>query len=154
MAGVEDKVRKCYEEAPFPDTLSKAKDFDKSLRDIKYWITLNLEFLSSSLVNSNPKTILCAGCGTGEEAIVLALIFPKSKIDAVDISEKSLLIAKQNIKKAKVKNINFKKLSIIEDLPKFKKKYDLIFSAGVIHHLTNPQLGFKLLSEKLNHISF
>lgn len=150
MANLETKVKKCYETAPFPDNLRKAKKFYKELRRTKNWIELNLNFLSKDIIQYQPRTILCAGCGTGEEAISLALIFPNAKIYAIDISKPSLTIAKQNIRKAKVKNIHLKQLSIIEDLPKLKKKYDFIYSAGVIHHLSNPKLGFDNLRSKLN----
>lgn len=146
---LEEKVQLCYEEAPFPDTLRKAKNFKKTLSHIVYWINLNLHFLSPSFQKGQPKTILCAGCGTGEEAIALAKIFPNCKIDALDISWKSLSIAKQNIRRAKLNNIALVKSSILEDLPFSRKKYDMVYSAGVIHHLENPKLGFKVLTNKL-----
>ncbi len=149
MIKLEEKVKRCYESVPFPDTLRPSSDFNQTLNHIVYWIDLNLNFLSKGLRYTKPKTILCAGCGTGEEAIALSKIFPKSNIDAIDISKNSLSIAKQNIGKAKIKNITLIQSSIILDLPKFNKKYDLIYSAGVIHHLSNPKLGFKILTNKL-----
>ncbi len=150
MTNLEYNVRKCYETAPFPDNLRNAKNFEIELKRTVNWITLNLKFLSPELLIFKPRTILCAGCGTGEEAISLAKIYPKSKITAIDISNTSLLIAKQNTKKAKVKNIILKKCSIIEDLPKLKKQYDFVYSAGVIHHLSDPKLGFEILRTKIN----
>jgi ubiquinone/menaquinone biosynthesis C-methylase UbiE len=152
-ANLETKVRKCYETAPFPDNLRKAKNFDKELKRTIDWIKLNLNFLSQDLIKSNPKTILCAGCGTGEEAISLAKIFKSSKIDAIDISSDSLKVANENIRKAKVKNIATYKTSIITDLPKLNKKYDFIYCAGVIHHLSSPEKGFEILSKKLKNDS-
>lgn len=149
MTDLEGKVQKCYESAPFPDNLRRAKNFDKELNRTIDWIKLNLDFLSKKLISDSPKNILCAGCGTGEEAISLAKIYPHSKILAIDISNPSLAIAKQSAKRAKVTNIIFKKYSILEDLPFLKKKYDLTYCAGVIHHLTNPELGFRILADKL-----
>lgn len=146
---LEEKVQRCYDRAPFPDTLRKSKNFNQTLDYIVYWINLNLNFLSPSFQKTQPKTILCAGCGTGEEAIALAKIFPKSKIDALDISWKSLSIAKQNIRKAKLNNITLMRSSILEDLPSSPQKYDMVYSAGVIHHLANPNLGFRVLTSKL-----
>ena len=142
-------VRGCYEAAPFPDNLRKAKNFEVELQRITDWIKLNLDFLSEDLTKVNFKQILCAGCGTGEEALALTRIFPKAKIDAIDISSESLKIAKGNISKAKAENITLAKLSIINNLPTLKKKYDFIYSAGVIHHLIDPNKGFKILAKKL-----
>lgn len=149
MGSLEKKVKKCYETAPFPDSLRKAPDFNKELNRIIKWIILNLKFLHLDL-QTQPKTILCAGCGTGEEAIALAKIFPKAKIDAIDISRNSLKIARANIKRARVKSIALANASILEGLAKTKRGYDLIYCAGVIHHLVNPRLGFKILTKKLN----
>jgi 2-polyprenyl-3-methyl-5-hydroxy-6-metoxy-1,4-benzoquinol methylase len=150
VSELETKVKRCYEVAPFPDSLRSAADFDQELQRNVDWFALNLKYLSKSLITSMPRSILCAGCGTGEEAISLAKIFPKSKIDAIDISTASLAIAKENAVKASVKNITFNKLSIIDDLPNSKKKYDLVYSSGVVHHLSDPRLGFKNLREKIN----
>lgn len=150
---IETKVRKCYEQVPFPDNLRRAKNFNKELDRTIEWIKLNLEFLSSEVASSKPRDILCAGCGTGEEAIALARIFPGASITAIDISRESLQIAKLNSKRARTKNVTYKKISIVEDLPKTSKKYDFIYSAGVIHHLSNPRKGFKILTTKLKRES-
>lgn len=149
MTNLETKVQKCYESAPFPDNLRKAKNFDKELKRTIDWIELNLNFLSRDLTKQRPKNVLCAGCGTGEEAISLAKIYPHSKILAIDISNPSLAIAKKNAKKARVTNIVFQQQSILEDLPSLNKVFDFIYCAGVIHHLANPEKGFRILTDKL-----
>lgn len=149
MDNLESKVKECYESAPFPDNLRKAGNFNEELKRTVYWIKLNLLFLSEKIIKTKYKNILCAGCGTGEEAISLAKIFPDSKILAIDISKVSLKVAVNNTKKAKVKNITFKRCSILNDLHKLNNKFDLIYCAGVIHHLENPRSGFNKLSELL-----
>lgn len=150
MNNLENKVKKCYESAPFPDNLRKAKNFNKELERTIYWIKINLIFLSRNITKTKFNSILCAGCGTGEEAISLAKIFPDSKILAIDISAPSLKIASDNARRTKVKNITFKKYSILKDLPLLNKKFNFIYCAGVIHHLENPKLGFNILSNLLS----
>lgn len=146
---LEQRVMECYTQAPFPNNLSRATDFFVELDRTIRWIQLNLDYLSPDLRSSKPVKLLCAGCGTGEEAIALAIIFPHTQIKAIDISKSSLEIAKFNAKKAKIKNVTFQELSIIEGLPKLKQQYDFIYSAGVIHHLSNPYQGFQILRSKL-----
>ncbi len=72
-----------------------------------------------------PKNILDLCTGSGCIAILCSYIFPKSKIDATDISSKALYVAKKNITLHKVKNINLIKSNLFN---KIKKKYDLIIT--------------------------
>ncbi len=73
-----------------------------------------------------PKKILdlCTGCGC--IAILCSYIFPKSKIDATDISNSALNIAKKNILIHKKK----KQIKLIKSnlFKKIKEKYNLIIS--------------------------
>ncbi len=79
-------------------------------------------------INKNfyPKKILDLCTGSACIAISCAYIFPKSKIDAVDISQKALNIAKKNILiHKKNKQIKLIKSNLFK---KIKNKYDLIIS--------------------------
>ncbi|BBA85311.1 yfcB protein [endosymbiont of Sipalinus gigas] len=74
----------------------------------------------------NPKLILDLCTGSGCLAILLAFIYKKSKIDASDISQKSLLISKKNIIYYKMDNrINLIRSNLFN---KILNKYDLIVS--------------------------
>ncbi len=71
-----------------------------------------------------PKNILDLCTGSGCIAISCSYIFPKSKIDASDISKKALKIAKKNISiHNKKKQIKIIKSNLFK---KINKKYDLI----------------------------
>lgn len=77
--------------------------------------------------------ILEAGCGSGRKCIGLAEKFPDSKIIGIDLSTKTLKIAKKGAKIRKLTNVTFKKSDIF-NLP-FKKNYfDVVFNTGVIEH--------------------
>ncbi len=74
-----------------------------------------------------PKKILDLCTGSACIAISCSYIFPKSKIHAVDISHKALLIAKKNIKlHNKNKQIIIKQSNLFNNLK--KNKYDLIIT--------------------------
>lgn len=85
------------------------------------------------------KKVLEIGCGIGTVAINFALA--GADVTTVDLSEKSIEIAKKNAGAVGVRDKiqffqgNAEKLS--EFLP--KKQYDLIFSFGVIHHTPRPE---------------
>ncbi len=67
---------------------------------------------------------LCTGSGC--IAIATALAFPDAEIDATDLSEEALEIAKINVERHGVDNVNLIKADVFNGVP--KKKYDLIIS--------------------------
>tara|TARA_B100000767_G_scaffold89104_1_gene85644 strand:+ start:1218 stop:3365 length:2148 start_codon:yes stop_codon:yes gene_type:complete len=104
--------------------------------------------LNAIFKNRDHLDILIAGCGTGKEACSMAKGFPNSKITAIDLSLSSLAYAKKKIDQLNIKNIELIQLDIL-NLGTLNKKFDLINSNGVIHHMDNPDLGLRILSSKL-----
>ncbi len=87
---------------------------------------INKKFKILNLKNQ-PKYILDMCTGSGCIAICTSYVFPKAKIDASDISEKALNIAKKNILlHKKQKNIKTIKSNLFKNIS--KKKYDLIIT--------------------------
>lgn len=96
------------------------------------------------------KTVLDCGCGAGEH---MKMIAPYArKIVGIDLSTAD--IARKNCKE-------FKNIKILkEDISHFSPKYqfDIVYSLGVLHHMTNPSCGFnnikKLVKKKGKLIIF
>ncbi|MEK7397207.1 MAG: class I SAM-dependent methyltransferase [Candidatus Poribacteria bacterium] len=77
------------------------------------------------------------GCGTGWSSITLAKAFPKIQIDAVDIDEKSIELARANVNNAGLDGqIKFHH-SAAEDA-KLKGPYDLVTSFICVHDMAYP----------------
>ena len=104
------------------------------------------------ITNSESPEILIAGCGTGQHAITTASKYKKSKILALDLSFKSLSYAKRKANELKINNIDFIQGDIL-DLEYIDRKFDIIESVGVLHHMDNPFKGWKILTSCLNNDS-
>ena len=145
------KVKKQYEENPYPRWENLGLSIEP--REIKEVINdndLNLDL--KKITNSESPEILIAGCGTGQHAITTASKYQKSKILALDLSFKSLSYAKRKANELKINNIDFIQGDIL-DLESIDRKFDIIESVGVLHHMDNPFKGWKILTSCLNNDS-
>ena len=94
-----------------------------------------------------PKRVLDFGCGIGSSAPHLREAFPEAEITGVDVSEKSLAVARQRFPGA----ANFVAYDPSGAPPAPAGGYDLIFSACVFHHIEHAEhVGiFRKLRERL-----
>lgn len=96
--------------------------------------------------------VLVAGCGTGRHAIAAAQRFKNANVLAVDLSSRSLCYAKRKTDELCVRNIEYAQADILnldsESIAaRGSKLFDVIEAVGVLHHLSDPLLGWrKLLS--------
>jgi tetratricopeptide (TPR) repeat protein/2-polyprenyl-3-methyl-5-hydroxy-6-metoxy-1,4-benzoquinol methylase len=88
--------------------------------------------------------ILIAGCGTGRHSIGVAQQFPGSKVLAIDLSSASLGYAKARTGALGVTNIDYAQADILQ-LGSIGRTFDMIQSAGVLHHLADPFAGWHVL---------
>jgi len=79
----------------------------------------------------------------------MAKFFKKAKFLAIDLSLNSLAYAKMKTIENNVDNVEFLQCDLLS-LKKLNRKFDIIISSGVIHHMENPELGFKILSSCIN----
>jgi 2-polyprenyl-3-methyl-5-hydroxy-6-metoxy-1,4-benzoquinol methylase len=128
-------VAEFYNENPFPGY------------DINKYITRedlykNANIYSRMLDDQIPweKSILDAGCGTGQLACLLSV--KNRKTLGMDFSEKSLAKGKELKEKLKLDNLTFRKENLLE-LEHDGRQFDYIFCNGVLHHTNNPYLGFQ-----------
>lgn len=84
------------------------------------------------------KRVLEIGCGIGTDTINFARA--GANVTAIDLSEKSLEIARERASVYELTNIDFRQGNA-EQLSSFlpTEPYDLIYSFGVIHHTPHPE---------------
>ena len=136
-------VRGQYEENPYPRWIKTGTEANRSPMDT---------FLRSSPLNfdlgdykapERPQ-ILVAGCGTGQHAIITDSKFFNSNMLAVDLSLRSLSYALRKTNQLGITNIEFAQADILE-LGNLERRFDLIESIGVLHHLDDPLAGWRVL---------
>ena len=145
------KVKKQYEENPYPRWENLGLSIEpREIKDVINDSDLNLDL--KKITFSDSPEILIAGCGTGQHAITTASKYKKSKILALDLSFKSLSYAKRKADELQINNIDFIQGDIL-DLESIDRKFDIIESVGVLHHMDNPFKGWKILTSCLNNDS-
>jgi SAM-dependent methyltransferase len=96
-----------------------------------------------------PFDVLIPGAGTGQHAIGSALAYrPKAKVLAIDLSRRSLAYAKRMADRYEARDLDFAQADIL-DLGALDRRFDIIESVGVLHHMAEPFTGWRALIDKL-----
>lgn len=98
----------------------------------------------------NHLNVLDVGCGNGKTTFELLNKNPNLIINAFDISETQIEVAKQSCKNNEyLNNINFYVMDALE--LKDNEKYDLVFSNATLHWITNSKKMYTLLYDALKN---
>ena len=141
------KVRAQYEENPYPRWV-KTGMHTKSKSITEICDEVNLQLHSESIKKVIAPAILIAGCGTGQHSIVTASHFSNCQVTAVDLSLASLAYAKRKTNELGITNIKYLQADILK-LDKPKQKFDIVDSVGVLHHMSKPMTGWRILTDLL-----
>lgn len=134
-------VRQQYEENPYPRWISADLTIPKPASFILKAICPH--FSPPEFLNESPQ-ILVAGCGTGQHPITSATRFLGAEVLAVDLSARSLAYGIRMGRELGVANIRFRQGDILS-LSSLDKKFDIIESVGVLHHMEYPVEGWETL---------
>ena len=147
LDNVSSKVRSQYEENPYPRWVKIGiPTKTKSIAETCAEANLHLHF--ESIKNIIAPDILIAGCGTGQHSIGTATNFSDCRVTAVDLSLASLAYAKRKTTELGITNIEYLQADILK-LSQLKQKFDIIESAGVLHHMNKPMDGWRVLVDLL-----
>lgn len=86
--------------------------------------------------------VLDVGTGTGRIAIRLAKLNPELDIEAIDLSEGMLDLARQNARAAGVHNITFA-IGDAKQLPYERSTFDLAICHQLLHHFADPAVPLR-----------
>jgi 2-polyprenyl-3-methyl-5-hydroxy-6-metoxy-1,4-benzoquinol methylase len=132
---VAEDVRDLYKKYPFPGDLNAYGPWRQQAPSLLAGLNLD-----PSIVQG--KTVLDAGCGTGEFARSFALL--GARVTAVDITSQSIEKARSYDRAEGVHGVRYRQGSIF-DLDE-AERYDIVISLGVLHHTHDPRLAFTKVS--------
>jgi SAM-dependent methyltransferase len=132
-----DEVKQMYQEHPFPNPLAG---------DILISDQANAIGFLSPYDDLRGRRILDAGCGTGHRLMALAQTFPEAHFTGIDMNLASVETAVALARHHGITNVRLMQGNLMEPLP---ERYEMIISAGVVHHLEDPQAGLDNLCAAL-----
>jgi tetratricopeptide (TPR) repeat protein/2-polyprenyl-3-methyl-5-hydroxy-6-metoxy-1,4-benzoquinol methylase len=141
------KVREQYEENPYPRWVKLGVSI-KAKPIVAVCDELKLQLYSENIKNVTAPAILIAGCGTGQHSIGTASRFSNCHVTAVDLSLASLAYAQRKSNELCFTNIDYLQADILH-LHQMGKEFDIIESAGVLHHMDEPMAGWRVLVDLL-----
>jgi len=136
------QVQNQYEESPYPRWTAVPQIEPTT---VVHFLRDRLNIVPLSWPQSTVGVdILIAGCGTGSHSIDSALRFPKAHILAIDMSRTSLAYARRKSRALGLTNIAYGQADILK-LASLDRRFDVIETVGVLHHLADPAAGWRAL---------
>ena len=137
------QVQNQYEENPYPRWIKAAPA--GNAKNVPGYLRQRFPLVSFERgIKHNPIDILIAGCGTGQHSIQLAQLFQEAKILAVDLDLSSLAYARRKTIELGLTTIEYAQADLLK-LGNLDRSFDIIESAGVLHHLADPWAGWREL---------
>lgn len=140
---VSKRVQAQYEEHPYPRWIGmpSVSYRDERLVDELARHALNFEDPGWP---QRPQ-VLVPGCGTGYHPLHLARRYPETDVLAVDLSRTSLAYAIRKQEELKFTNVRFCQADLLR-LGDSSDRFEYIDCAGVLHHLSSPMEGWRVLA--------
>lgn len=143
-----EKIRQQFDSAPYPRVALEKSP--KENYDILYIHNLVTSYYlrNKKVINTKNKVILDAGCGSGYKSLVLAEANPGAKIVGVDLSAKSVELARQRLEYYGFNNCEFYAIPI-EELPQLGLEFDYINADEVLYLLPDAVTGLNAMKAVL-----
>jgi SAM-dependent methyltransferase len=141
-----DAICAFYEMHPYPPPVATLEKRLDRYRDPRRRRAQNLLLWPLEKPRAD-RTILVAGCGTSQAARH-ALMEPDAQVTAIDVSETSLRHTRDLQEKHGIRNLRLHRLAI-ERIGELGETFDQIVCTGVLHHLSDPDVGLRSLRNVL-----
>jgi SAM-dependent methyltransferase len=136
------EVRAFYEDHPYPAPLKSLDQHRELYRNPDRRRALSLLMWPTEKQRTK-REILVAGCGTSQAALH-AMREPDAHVTGIDISDASLRHTRDLQRKYDLRNLDLHRFAI-EEVGKLGQTFDEIVCTGVLHHLSDPDIGLRAL---------
>lgn len=143
---ISQAVQGQYEQNPYPRWIDYGDFPSETMETVLRRLYPSFDITNIELTTA--PEILIAGCGTGKHAVGTAQRFGNSKMIAVDLSRASLAYAIRKSREYSFKNIHYYQADILK-LGVLNRTFDIVESAGVLHHMRDPMEGWKVITDLL-----
>lgn len=139
--GVSRAVQAQYEENPYPRWTAITRGGTQTIEErVRRWCP---DYVAPAGFGGSPR-VLVAGCGTGMDAIEIAMHVRDAEVTAIDLSRASIAYAMRKSEEYGLGNLSFRHADILAfeggDDP-----YHVINCAGVLHHMQDVSAGLACL---------
>jgi len=145
LTPIEDEVsiavQDQYEAHPYPRWRSTR---EREARPLHGVVAGLFPYLGRIEAPKAPTQILVAGCGTGKHAVDVATRYSGAEVLAIDLSLAALAYGARQAKSRGLTNLSFAQADILA-LEGLDRRFHLIESVGVLHHLKKPLAGWRVL---------
>ena len=143
MDEITQSIRELYEEFPYPagaPAIRVASD-----------ARLLMSYGSNPRTQEGPIKVLDAGCGRGVGLIANAITQPDVEFYGIDINRIAIAEIKDKVNTLGLDNVTVREVNLmtLEGLDIPEGGFDVIFSSGVLHHLSDPVQGLEKLRSVL-----
>ena len=143
---VSQKVRAQYEENPYPRWVKTVSPRTRQMKINEY---MRIRFPHAPYRELFGEVdFLTAGCGTGQHVALIKALLDIDRMLAIDLSLASLGLAKRMANKLGLTQVEFAQADILQ-LPSLGRTFNVIDSTGVLHHLADPEAGWRALGSIL-----
>jgi SAM-dependent methyltransferase/tetratricopeptide (TPR) repeat protein len=140
-SGTVANVRAQYESYPYPTWSSLNRTYPQPAATVLKSIFPG--FVAPPFL-ARPCRVLVAGCGTGKHALATSRRIVTTELVAVDISLNSLAYGVRMGRELGLGGVTFVHGDLLRP-PADEEQFDLIECAGVLHHLPDPEAGWRAL---------
>ncbi|MBN2801300.1 MAG: tetratricopeptide repeat protein [Deltaproteobacteria bacterium] len=136
-------VQAQYEEHPYPRLVSFHHKPPEPLHQLVRGLFPHLDHVPAP---AGALEILVAGCGTGQQALSAATRYAGARVLAVDLSRRSLGATARRAAAWGLDNLEVMQADILA-LGALERRFHLVESGGVLHHMADPLAGWRVLTD-------